>query len=158
MSDKRRSIKSETSNQVEQAHRADADINRIMARWVATRHLPSLEKRAPMYGDFTEVPSFQEACDLVSEMKQSFSELPASIRRRFDNNPQTLLNWIQDPGNLEEGRELGIFEPEVFEEPRAADESRQAAVRGRSGPSPGAPAESRPEAGGAAEGGDGTVQ
>lgn len=129
MSTEKRTERATTSNETEQSHRDKADINQIMGRWVATRHLPSMERRAPMYGDFSDVRSFQASLDLVREMQQSFLELPSKVRTLFDNNPQKLLEFVQDPDNQEQAIELGLMEP-----PEEVETTPEEELRG--GPEP----------------------
>ena len=45
-------------------------------------------------------------------------EIPAIIRKRFDNDPYQFLEFMENPENIEEARQLGLAPmPEEPEEP-----------------------------------------
>lgn len=96
---------------VKQSFREESDINVIMARWRKTGILPTGKAEAPMYGDFTNSTDFQTAKNMVMEAEASFKALPAKIRSRFGHDPKQLIEFMADPANLEEGRELGVIAP-----------------------------------------------
>lgn len=86
----------------------EADINVILERFGITGELPSNVK-VPLSGDFTEqVTDFQTAMNMVRASEESFMELPAKVRARFHNNPQELLEFLEDPENRDEAKKLGI--------------------------------------------------
>jgi len=64
----------------------------------------------PMYGDFTGIFDFQTAQNAVIHAKQQFMELPAKLRARFDNSPQKLLEFLDDPENRNEAEFLGLVQ------------------------------------------------
>lgn len=63
----------------------------------------------PIYGDFSDVPDYKAAKDALINSKKQFDTLPAAIRKRFDNNPLKLLEFVNDEANYDEGVKLGIF-------------------------------------------------
>ncbi len=91
----------------EQHHKDTCDINKIMGRYRKTGTLDHLNKHGPMYG---EIPSLglQEATEIVKKADEMFNDLPSHIRNKFDNKPGEFLDFVQDPANLEEMRELGL--------------------------------------------------
>ncbi len=110
----------------EQHHKDSCDINKIMGRYRKTGVIDHLNKHGPLYG---EIPSIglQEATEIVEKADEMFNDLPSHIRNKFDNKPGEFLDFVQDPANLEEMRELGLSKedapvvekvvPEVQEEP-----------------------------------------
>ncbi len=47
------------------------------------------------------------------EAQENFMRLPANIRKRFDNDPAQLIEFINDPNNLDEAINIGLAkEPE----------------------------------------------
>lgn len=68
-------------------------------------------KQEPIYGDFTEVSDYQSALNIVNNARMQFETLPSTIRDRFSNNPQKLLEFCNDPNNYDEGVKLGLFNP-----------------------------------------------
>lgn len=76
----------------------DADINCIISRFETTGVLvdPSVPvSRTPQFGDFSELPSFQESQNVIVVATNAFNALPAKIRERFGNNPATYFDFVQ---------------------------------------------------------------
>lgn len=89
----------------------ETDINTIVRRFGITGQLPQ-GVRPPQYGDFTGVTDYREALDAVIEADRAFMQMPADVRKRFDNDPARFVDFCSDPGNLEEARKLGLLMPE----------------------------------------------
>ena len=45
---------------------------------------------------------------IVATANSMFQDLPSSIRNQFQNDPGQFLDFVQDPENLEEMREMGL--------------------------------------------------
>lgn len=95
----------------QQSFRDECDINRIMAKHRKTGELTHLAQRDPQYGDFSAGLDYQEASNRVLAAQADFDSLSANIRQRMQNSPQVLLDFMADPNNLEEARELGLLNP-----------------------------------------------
>lgn len=96
----------------------ELDINRIVDKYTKTGVLPFAgRENLGIYADFSELPDYKSQLDFVISAKESFQKLDANVRKRFDNNPGKLLDFLKDPKNLEEGRRLGLIEPERPEPP-----------------------------------------
>lgn len=65
--------------------------------------------RQPMFEDFADVPTFQDAQEVISRSQAQFEALPAKIRDFFDNDPALMLAFVHNPDNREKCVELGIF-------------------------------------------------
>lgn len=87
----------------------ECDINVIMRRYAKSGVLPGTQ-RPLKYGDFSEVPDFMTAMNVINEAAAAFAALPALVRRRFDNDPGEFIQFVQNPENLEECRRLGLAE------------------------------------------------
>lgn len=90
-----------------QSERDDCDINTIVKRFGLTGTLP-FGVRQPTYGDFTGVFDYQSALAAISAADDSFYEMPADVRSRFDNDPAKFVDFCSDPANLDEMRKLGL--------------------------------------------------
>lgn len=84
------------------------DINNIIKRAKITGELP-VSSRQPLYGDFTNVPQYQEALNIVNEAQEAFESLPSLVRERFQNNPAMMLDFLADPKNRAEAVKLGLI-------------------------------------------------
>lgn len=92
----------------QQQFKEESDINTIVERFGLTGEVPS-DFRVPLSGDFTEhANDFHSALNLILESEREFMRLPAEVRNRFDNDPQKLLDFVEDAANIDEARALGI--------------------------------------------------
>lgn len=92
------------------------DINSIIARYDKTGLIEHVNRARAFYGDFTEVNEYQDAINLVQKGKESFMELPAEIRSRFNHDPGQFLEFVSNPKNIDEMVRLGLANP-----PKKAD-------------------------------------
>lgn len=93
----------------QQQFKADCDINTILDRYKVTGTLPYIA--APFSSeDFSEGFDYREALHQIAEADAAFMELPASVRKEFNNDPSEFLDFIDNPNNFEKAVELGIFE------------------------------------------------
>lgn len=106
----------------QQDFKEECDINFIVERysntglWSATLR-PPVSK--PMFGDFTSVPDFQGAMNVIAQAKEQFESLPASVRKRFNNDPMAMLEFVSDKNNYDEAVKLGIANPRPETTPAA---------------------------------------
>lgn len=92
---------------------AECDINNILLRWQKTGVISHVSQYQGDYGDFLSVPqSYHEAINQVMAADEAFSSLPAAVRKRFGNDPALFLEFVGDPDNVEEMRELGLAVPD----------------------------------------------
>lgn len=96
----------------QQQFKDETDINVIVERFGVTGQLPDAII-PPTYGDYTNVPDFQTALNVVLQAEEAFMELPAKIRQRFGNDPQQYLEFCEDGSNREEAKRLGILRETV---------------------------------------------
>lgn len=57
------------------------------------------EKRPGLYGDFTEVPDYMAAQNVVAKANEQFAALPSQVREKFGNDPSRMLEFVNDPDN-----------------------------------------------------------
>lgn len=98
-----------------QQHAKDeCDINTIVRRFGLTGELPS-GVRMPQYGDFTGVTDYHSALNAVIAAQDSFSQLPADVRSRFNNDPAAFVDFCMNEENRAEAEKLGLVAPRVNE-------------------------------------------
>lgn len=90
-----------------QSFKDECDINRIMARHRKTGIVRQTLAR-PQYGDFSNLPDYQEAMNTVVQADAMFAELNSEVRNKFENDPQKFLDFCDNPDNLDEAIRLGI--------------------------------------------------
>lgn len=113
-------IKFDQPSQTLQSFKDDADINSIIARFQNTGVLvdPTVPvSRTPQFGDFSHMPSYQEAQNVIVAANNAFGQLPSKIRERFGNDPAAYFDFVR---NLKEGSDdydeavrLGIIDKPV---------------------------------------------
>lgn len=105
----------------EKGHEGATNINKIMARAMKT----GLMKRRtdqPKYGDFTGAADYQTSLERVREAKKDFMLLPADVRKRFENNPGLMIEFLGNEENIEEALELGLINaPPEDPQPKVGD-------------------------------------
>lgn len=111
-----------------QADARDADINNIFKRLEKGGALPDMIAREPRYGDFSAVPDYQEALNIVRHADEQFSNLPVELRNRFENNPEKFLAFVTDEANADEIEKMGLMKPEAVERRKQASKEAQAKV------------------------------
>nr|DAD95801.1 MAG TPA: Scaffold protein [Microviridae sp. ct2OM3] len=87
----------------------ETDINTIVRRFGLTGQLPD-DYRAPMEQDFFEITDFSTAMQAVRKAQEQFLQLPGDMRARFANDPQRLLDFLEDPTNRDEALKLGLLQ------------------------------------------------
>lgn len=110
-------------SKTEQHHASTVNINKIVER--AKRGIPPrIQSRQGLYGDFTSGLDYHTMCNRILDAQLDFMSLPAKTRERFANDAGKLIEFISDPGNEAEARELGLLPdkavPEVPPEPAAS--------------------------------------
>lgn len=103
-----------------QDHKDECDINNIIARYNKTGYYVDPMKPGttpPQWGDFSAVPDLMEVQNQLIEAEKAFMELPSELRRRFDNDPLSLLEFLQSDENREEAIKLGL----IFDPPKTSE-------------------------------------
>ena len=101
----------------QQNEAASADINAIMKKYQETGQLPDLIKIEPIYGEFADLPTYQESMNIILHAQDQFNNLSATARKRFGNDPKNFLAFCNDEKNLPEMIKLGLAEEVLPEEP-----------------------------------------
>lgn len=91
-----------------QSAEEESNINTIVRRFGLTGELPS-DVKMPQSGDFTNIPDFHTAMNLVRKSQEEFLRVPADVRARFGNDPQAFMAFIEDDANRDEARRLGLL-------------------------------------------------
>ena len=101
-------------SRTQQHFRAECDINTILERFNITGQLP-VGSVQPQYGDFSGITDYQSALNAVMSAQDSFLELPAKIRARFDNDPALFVEFASDEANRDELKAMGLLRQETVQ-------------------------------------------
>lgn len=92
----------------EQSHRDQVNINTIVAR--ARRGImPATNPSQCNYGDFSSGTDFYTAQLRIKDAERDFMRLDVEIRKRFQNDPAQMIDFLADPDNQEEAQRLGLI-------------------------------------------------
>lgn len=101
----------------------DLDMNVIIARY--QKGIAPPPGRPGIYRDNSLLPEdYVGAMNLVVRAQQDFLALPAKVRDRFQNSPEQLMRFLQDPKNLAEAEALGIVDVQRNSPAPAAPENQ----------------------------------
>jgi len=103
-----------TPSRTKQEFVEESDINTIMAKYEPQELALMAGGKEPIYGDFSDpdITDYAAALRQVMGIQDLVQRLPAKVRERFQNDPQAILTWVQNPANREEARTLGMLKPE----------------------------------------------
>lgn len=101
-----------TQGRTKQSFKDECDVNRIMARYMATGELPVINEIAPQYLDVTGL-DYQEHQNFIAGANSLFHELPSAIRARFKNSPAEFLDFCSQEKNRPEMAEMGLLRPDL---------------------------------------------
>lgn len=126
-------LKCEDPSLTQQQFAEESDINFIADKFKLTGEMPQVLD-LPQYGDFTGIFDFQTAHNSVIEANKQFMTLPAKMRARFDNNPQKLLEFLENEENRDEAIFLGLVKrPEEAPQSPKGDAGTNAGAAAPSG-------------------------
>lgn len=102
-------------SRTKQSFKAECDINLIMKRFSKAAGGDFMARvnsyAGGSYGDFTDVVDYRSALDQLIAADATFEALPSIVRKRFDNDAASFLDFCNDPSNLDELRSMGLAKP-----------------------------------------------
>jgi len=98
----------------QQHFKDECDINNILRQFNITGLLPEAPL-SPRYGDFSGITDYHSALNAVIAAEDGFMELPADLRARFLNDPENLINFLNDESNKDEAIKLGLVDQKIIE-------------------------------------------
>lgn len=99
-------------SKTQQQFAEECDINTIVRRFGLGMEMPEAYQ-APSFADFTNhVTDYHSAMNMIREAQEAFMTLPAHMRAEFENDPQQLLEFLEDDKNRAKAVELGLVNPE----------------------------------------------
>lgn len=100
----------------QQHFKDECDVNRIMQRYEETGNWGEQTNVRPQFGDFSTEFDFRQAQETVIAAAEAFAALPSRVRKRFNNDPAELLEFVMDEKNREEAVFLGLIEKPMQQE------------------------------------------
>lgn len=112
--DQRREVSLDCSNSVsmtKQSFKSECDINNILSQYKRTGVISHISARSPQYMELPDEIDYQSAMNTLNAADQAFADLPAVVRRFFDNDPAAFLAALTNPDMKDKLTELGVFNP-----------------------------------------------
>lgn len=103
-------------SKTKQSFKDDVEINSVIARYNKTGILPQLRTTPAHYGDYSQPIDYQDAQNKIMLADELFGNLPAQIRRTFNDDPAEFLNFATNPENKEKMQEMGLIPPSSVSE------------------------------------------
>lgn len=93
----------------EQSHVDEVDVNKIIKK----HGMDVIAKTRELMADnfrMDEIPTndFHEALMIIQKASKTFTSLPSSVRKRFDNEPSKFLDFVQNPANNQAMVDMGL--------------------------------------------------
>ena len=104
------------------------DINKIIAK-ARSLDMPLPYEQDLHYGDFTSGEDFHSLNTRIAEARTDFYKLPAETREYFKNNPENLIDFMEEPGNLSMAIKLGLVDPKKAIAEKSSQNDSQAVVK-----------------------------
>jgi len=123
-------------SKTDQSQAKACDVNNIIAKYKKTGQLTHLKSKQGTYADLSEVTDLLGALTTVQKAQEAFETLPASLRKKLNNDPVRFIEYLKDPKNDEEAIKLGlkvkkasdtvpsVEEPSVSAVVKSADEKK----------------------------------
>lgn len=96
----------------QQSFKEECDINTIVKRFGVTGMMPQ-NVVPPTYQTFTGVIDYHTAMNAIAKARESFDQMSAEVRAKFQNDPQKFVEFCSNKDNLAEMRKMGLAMPEV---------------------------------------------
>lgn len=128
-----------TPSKTEQNHKDDVRMQKILKKHAQTGILNHVNKHQGTYMDMANAPTYQEAQNIIAHANSVFASLPATIREKMDNNPQTFVDFMQNPDNREAMEELGLDSSHLPQAPEEPPKKQKAAPAPEPTPQPETP-------------------
>jgi len=100
----------------EQHHRDVCDINYIIAKFSPDALALHAQQYNGQYGDFSELPDYHTALSTVRQIDDLFMNVPADIRAKFNNDPGSFIQFVENPDNRDAMAELGLISQSFVQE------------------------------------------
>lgn len=95
-------------SKTDQSYKTECDVNNILSKYVKTGEITHTARKPGSYADVSNVQDLLTSYQKIQTAQQKFNELSPKIRDRFQN-PQKLIQFLQDPKNMDEAERLGLI-------------------------------------------------
>lgn len=100
-----------------QEFKNECDINQIIKKYNRTGELTHLKKNNGVFMDHTKLGDYQENLNKIIEANNAFNALNSQTRSRFKNDPNELIQFLNNKDNYDEAVKLGLLVPRKDPQP-----------------------------------------
>lgn len=100
----------ESDSPVQQQFLEETQLDYLLKKYSTLGINPFVASGEFDYLDTTLLPDFQTMQNKVVQIKEYFSGLPSDLRRRFGDNVDNFVQFVQDPANSQALIDLGLVE------------------------------------------------
>lgn len=113
-------IENKEPSMTKQSFVEETDINILAKKYIRpdveyspvqiAAQIAAVTQKPLSYGDVSNATNLNDAMNVIAEIQDAFDVLPAAIRQRFDNDPLSLVGFLENPANRAEAVKLGLVE------------------------------------------------
>lgn len=103
------------TSKTQQHFREQTNINSIIAKYRRTGFLPVMQQGQPMFGDFSSGKTYHEMVNQVKTAQESFEQLPAEFKKKFEQDPAKMIDFVLNAENNQVALEMGLISPTIEE-------------------------------------------
>lgn len=105
-----------------QSFKDECDITKIVNQFREVGTIEHTNQATPkFFQNFDPTLDLHSMRIIVDDANEAFEDMPASIRKRFNNNPAELVAFMDDSANTQEAIDLGLVtDPDTPAEPETA--------------------------------------
>lgn len=89
----------------------ECDINNILAKFVKNGFLETVGPG--YYDDVSDSYEYRQSIEILREAEARFADLPATVRKHFNNDPGAFMDFVHNPSNREKAIELGMIKKDA---------------------------------------------
>ena len=101
----------EGESRTQQHFKEECEIINIIKRHDRNGIIEHVQRGQARYGDFSEVHDYRQALDSVRDANEEFMQIPSDIRKKFDNDPGKFYEFVSNPDNKDQLKEMGFIKP-----------------------------------------------
>lgn len=91
-----------------QEFKDDCDPTKVLAKFQRTGLMEHAQQYQPVFGIQSSM-TYHEAMQITANSKSMFAELPAQVRKLFDQNIEAYLEFVSDPENVIDMADDGVI-------------------------------------------------
>lgn len=103
-------IQNEEDSMTDPSFAPECDVNNIVKKYKNTGQITHLAKREGVYADVSTITDLLTATIQVQKASEAFKTIPAELRRKLNEDPAELIEFLNDPKNDEEAIYYGLKE------------------------------------------------